>query len=193
VHLPHYPDGNLLGVAGVMLAFFSLWGARLGQQSGPEPQKQRDSTSIFGIVVQGLGIGAAFFGRMQLVWPETMTTWIEGALEAALALSGTALFYWARGTMGRNWSLVARTRSDGELVQTGPFALMRHPIYVAIFFMMLATAFATGHAINLVAAIPLYVIGTLMRTSIEERLLRESFAGYDAYARRVKRFIPGVW
>lgn len=119
--------------------------------------------------------------------------WIEGVLETALALSGTALFYWARATMGRNWSLVARTRSDGELVQSGPFALVRHPIYVAILFMMAATAFATGHTINLIAAIPLYMIGTLMRTTIEERLLRESFAGYGAYAQRVKRFIPGVW
>ncbi len=193
MNLPHYPDGNLLGLGGVVLAFFSLWGARAGQPSGPEPQRSRDSTSIFGIIVQGLAIGAVWFGPMQLIWPETPITWIEGALEAGLALSGTALFYWARATMGRNWSLVARTRSDGEVVQTGPFALVRHPIYVAIFFMMVATALATGHAINLVVGVPLYIVGTLMRTSIEERLLRDSFTGYADYAQRVKRFIPGVW
>jgi protein-S-isoprenylcysteine O-methyltransferase Ste14 len=64
---------------------------------------------------------------------------------------------------------------------------------VAIFLMMAATAFATGHTINLVVGIPLYIVGTLMRTSIEERLLRETFASYGDYARRVKRFIPGVW
>jgi len=191
--LLHYPDGNLAGVVGVVLAFLSLWGARIGRQSGPEPQRLRDSTSIFGIAVQGLGIGAAWFGPMQLIVPDTIPLWTEGLLEAALALCGTALFYWARATMGRNWSLVARTRSDGEVVQSGPFALVRHPIYVAIFFMMVATALATGHTINLVVAIPLYVIGTLMRTNIEERLLRESFASYGDYAQRVKRFIPGVW
>jgi protein-S-isoprenylcysteine O-methyltransferase Ste14 len=193
MHWPLYPDGNLAGVAGVLLAFFSLWGARVGRQSGPEPQRLRDSTSIFGIAVQGLGIGAVWFGPMRLAVPDTATLWIEGALEAALALSGTALFYWARATMGRNWSLVARTRSDGELVQSGPFALVRHPIYVAIFFMMVATAFATGHTINLIVGIPVYIIGTLMRTQIEERLLRETFASYGDYAKRVKRFIPGVW
>jgi protein-S-isoprenylcysteine O-methyltransferase Ste14 len=193
MHWPVYPDGNLAGVAGVLLAFFSLWGARVGRQSGPEPQRLRDSTSIFGIAVQGLGIGAVWFGPMRLAMPDTATLWIEGALEAALALSGTALFYWARATMGRNWSLVARTRSDGELVQSGPFALVRHPIYVAIFFMMVATALATGHTFNLVVGIPVYIIGTLMRTQIEERLLRETFANYSDYAKRVKRFIPGVW
>lgn len=95
--------------------------------------------------------------------------------------------------MGRNWSLVARTRSDGEVVQTGPFALVRHPFYVAIFFMLVATALSTGHAINLVVGVPLYIIGTLMRTNIEERLLRQSFASYGDYAQRVKRLIPGVW
>ncbi len=96
--------------------------------------------------------------------------------------------------MGANWSLVARTREDHRLVQTGPFALVRNPIYVALLGMICALAIALGHAVNLVLAIPLYLIGTLMRVSIEERLLREMFGqAFDDYARRVKRFIPLVW
>lgn len=95
--------------------------------------------------------------------------------------------------MGANWSLVARTRADHQLVQTGPFAFVRHPIYVALLGLMIATAIAGGHVRNLVLAIPLYGVGTWLRIVYEERLLRQAFgAGYDAYARRVRCFIPGV-
>jgi protein-S-isoprenylcysteine O-methyltransferase Ste14 len=96
--------------------------------------------------------------------------------------------------MGRNWTLVAQTRADHSLVQTGPFALIRNTIYVALFGMMVANAMALGHAINLAASIPIYIVGTLMRVGIEEKLLRAMFGtAYDDYARRVKRFIPAIW
>ena len=96
--------------------------------------------------------------------------------------------------MGQNWSLVARTRSDHKLVERGPFALMRHPIYVALFGLMIATGLALGHPWNLLLAAPIYWWGTLQRVAIEERLLRDAFgSAYDDYARRVKRFVPGVW
>ena len=74
------------------------------------------------------------------------------------------------------------------------FSTILFPIYVALFGMICAVAIALGHDVNLVLAIPLYLIGTLMRVSIEERLLREMFGqAFDDYARRVKRFIPHVW
>ena len=84
--------------------------------------------------------------------------------------------------------------TPGSDVQDGPFALVRHPIYVALFGLMLATALALGHVVNLIVAIPLYLWGTLSRVAIEERLLRNAFGdAYDVYAKRVKRFVPGVW
>ena len=95
--------------------------------------------------------------------------------------------------MGRNWALVARTRQDGTLVQSGPFAYVRNPIYVALFFILLAIALASGHGHNLVVALPLFALGTWLRVTHEERVLRETFgAAFDAYAARVKRFVPAV-
>jgi protein-S-isoprenylcysteine O-methyltransferase Ste14 len=65
---------------------------------------------------------------------------------------------------------------------------------VALFGMMCANAIALGHAVNLALSIPVYIIGTLMRVGIEEKLLRAMFgAAYDDYAHRVKRFIPTIW
>ncbi|RYY33410.1 MAG: isoprenylcysteine carboxylmethyltransferase family protein, partial [Sphingomonadales bacterium] len=73
------------------------------------------------------------------------------------------------------------------------FAAIRHPIYTGLFAFMLAMAVAFGHWRGLILGVPLYWIGTWMRVSIEERLLRDQFgAAYDAYASRVKRFVPGL-
>ncbi|WP_163312237.1 methyltransferase family protein, partial [Enterobacter cloacae] len=74
----------------------------------------------------------------------------------------------------------------------GPFAWIRNPIYTALFVFMLAMALGFGHWRGLIIGVPLYWIGTWMRVRREEKLLRAQFgAAYDAYAARVKRFIPG--
>jgi protein-S-isoprenylcysteine O-methyltransferase Ste14 len=112
---------------------------------------------------------------------------------ALLVLLTIGLFFAASRAMGRNWSIVARTREDHDLVTWGPFALIRHPIYTALFAWMIAMAIAFGHWRGLILGVPLYWIGTWMRVSKEETLLRAQFgAAYDAYAARVKRFVPGL-
>jgi protein-S-isoprenylcysteine O-methyltransferase Ste14 len=165
-------------------------------RAGESGSAKRDTGSLLGIALQSVGIGAAWFGpiRIDTDWPFAPAVWMAGAPVAALAVASLLLFLWSAVTMGQNWSLVARTRSDHQLVDGGPFALMRHPIYVALCGLMIATALAVGHPWNLLIAFPLYVWGTLQRVGIEERLLREAFgSAYEDYARRVKRFVPGVW
>jgi len=147
------------------------------------------------IAVQGVGIGFAGMGRIDLLTgPPTPAMIVRALIVLALMLGAVWLFDSSSRTMGKNWSLVARTRNDHNLVQAGPFALVRHPIYVALFLFMCAMAIAYGHMRNLLIGVPLFAFGTWMRIRHEERLLREMFGGeYDAYAARVKRFVPGVF
>jgi protein-S-isoprenylcysteine O-methyltransferase Ste14 len=96
-------------------------------------------------------------------------------------------------TLGRQWSYTARLVEDHELVTEGPYRLVRHPIYTAMFGKLLAANFAFGHWIGLPVAGGIFVIGTLIRIRSEERLLREGFGSeFEAYARRVPAFIPFV-
>jgi protein-S-isoprenylcysteine O-methyltransferase Ste14 len=194
---PLYHPGNVVALAAVILCWMGfavvLLRSRIAGRGESAPAK-RDFNSVFGIALQGLGMGLAWLGRMRLSWPVVPAHWIAAIAPAAIAGLAVALFAWSTRTMGANWSLVARTREDHTLVETGPFAFIRNPIYVALFGMLCATAIALGHEINLIVAIPLYVIGTLLRVAIEEKLLRQTFGeAFDAYARRVKRFIPLVW
>lgn len=181
---------------GVLIALVTLLLARLrANKAAKVTDSGRAMISWLWIGVQGIGIGLTGFGAIDIrLGPPTAATLARAAIVLALMLAAIWLFDFASRTMGKNWSLVARTRGDHSLVQTGPFALVRHPIYVALFFFLLAMATAYGHTNMLIAAIPIYALGTWLRVRQEERLLRDMFgAAYDAYAKRVKRFIPGVF
>lgn len=177
--------GLLFLVAGMRIRFAA---------GGSGPSAGRSRISIIGIALQILGFASTGFGLIRIALPPAGPTSIaEAIVVAALMIGSVSIFASAGGEMGRNWSLVARTRTDHELVTSGPFARIRHPIYTAMGLFLLALAVSFGHERNLIWGIPLFVAGTWLRVREEERLLRASFGpAYDAYAARVKRFVPGL-
>ncbi len=181
--------GGLIFIASVLLARRRADPADRGATRG------RANITWAGIVVQGIGITFAALGPIHIVsGTPTGVMLLRAVIVFALMVGAVGLFNAASRTMGKNWSLVARTRSDHVLVQTGPFAHVRHPIYVAMFLFMCAMAIAYGHINALIIAIPVFALGTWLRISHEERLLRDMFGSkYDAYAARVKRFVPGIF
>jgi protein-S-isoprenylcysteine O-methyltransferase Ste14 len=198
--LTHVQPAPLVAfIFGAFAFFLALGLKRLLQakaESGAAAQvtSRRDRGSLAGVALQSLGIALAS-GPVHI----TAKNWSDGLmslrmLAVSLTIAGAVgLFFWASRTMGDNWSIVARLRERHELVTTGPFALVRHPIYLGMLLFLLSLAAATAHESALPLAIPLFIIGTLVRTSREEALLRGQFGqAYDAYARRVKRFIPGL-
>jgi protein-S-isoprenylcysteine O-methyltransferase Ste14 len=178
-------------IAAVLLKRLTQARAERGGDAGPA---RRDPYSLAGVLVQMLGISLASGptriageGLLDgLLAPRTLIT--------ALTIFGAVgLFFWAARTMGANWSIVARTRQDHQLVTSGPFALVRHPIYLGMLLFLLSLAAATGHERALVLAVPVFAVGTLVRIRSEEALLRAQFGdAYQDYAARVKRFIPWV-
>ena len=94
-------------------------------------------------------------------------------------LSAIALFAASSSALGPNWSLVARTRRDHHLVQRGPYARVRHPIYLGMFLFLLSLAVALGHWLQFVTGFPLFLAGTAIRTRVEDQLLEQAFG--DAF------------
>jgi protein-S-isoprenylcysteine O-methyltransferase Ste14 len=186
-----------LAVIGLgLMAFIPALLLARGRAGTPEPDSggKRDGGSMAGVVVQSLGFAAVGFGPVSAtLLPQDGLGIGEAAAVIALTALTISLFLAASRAMGRNWAIVARTRGDHELVTWGPFAAIRNPIYTALFAWLLAMAVAFGHWRGLILGVPLYWIGTWMRVSREETLLRAQFGtAYDAYAARVKRFIPGL-
>ena len=190
----------LPGLAAIMLGFFAFFIALMAARqratkAGAAPVSQRASITWLWIVVQGLGIGISGFGPVRVeLDPMSAKAIVEALIVLVLMLGVVWLFHASSRAMGKNWAIVARTLTDHTLVQTGPFAVVRNPIYVALALFMIAMAIAFGHTRNLIIGVPLYALGTWLRVTHEERLLRTQFgAAYDDYAARVKRFVPGVF
>ena len=185
----------LVGGLAFMLAVLTAGGRRGDDASGGESGATRSRASLLGIIVQGAGIGIAGFGAQHVTLDPLSAKALAEAVAVALLMAGAVgLFVWASRTMGRNWSIVARTRADHQLVQDGPFRLIRHPIYTAMALFMVGLAIAFGHTRQLLLAVPIFALGTWLRIRIEERMLRTMFADeYEGYATRVKRFVPRVF
>lgn len=114
-----------------------------------------------------------------------------GAIGALICVSGIALAVWARVDLGRNWGMPMTQKSEPELVTSGPYRLVRHPIYSGLLVAALGTVLVTnllGLAIVAVMTAYFYYCA-----SVEERNLTATFpVAYPAYRARTKMLIPLV-
>jgi protein-S-isoprenylcysteine O-methyltransferase Ste14 len=95
------------------------------------------------------------------------------------------------GTLGKQWTFEARVIQGHELITQGPYALVRNPIYLGMFGLMIATGLAYSTWWVLGAAIIVFLLGNRIRIRSEEKLLREIFGvQFDDYARRVPTLFP---
>jgi protein-S-isoprenylcysteine O-methyltransferase Ste14 len=188
--------GLVAFMAGGLLFFASLIRTRIGaDRGGRGAAVARSDLSRWGILIQMLGFLATGFGGILIgLAPMSPAALAGGAAVALLMLLAIGLFSAAARAMGANWSIVARMREGHELVTGGVFSRLRHPIYTAMGAFLVAMAIAFGHFAGLVAGAPLFALGTWIRIREEERLLRAEFGpAYEAYAARVKRFVPGIF
>ncbi len=123
------------------------------------------------------------------IFPQPMILdWIA----AALSVAGVCFAIWARVRLGRNWSSRPAVKMDHELVTSGPYAYVRHPIYTGLILMAAGTAL-TGSAWGIgVFVIACFVL--LSRIPIEEKIMLELFPKeYPGYKERTKRLVPFIW
>jgi protein-S-isoprenylcysteine O-methyltransferase Ste14 len=133
-----------------------------------------------------------------LVW--TYTGPIETRKPAALLMASmilgpasTLLAWSALRHLGKQWRVQAALSKDHELVETGPYRWIRHPIYASMLGMLLATGFVVARWPMLVAALAAYFIGTEIRVRAEDRLLEGRFQeAFTAYRSRVRAYLPFV-
>ncbi|HEY2013805.1 MAG TPA: isoprenylcysteine carboxylmethyltransferase family protein [Bryobacteraceae bacterium] len=102
------------------------------------------------------------------------------------------LAVWARRHLGRNWSAEVRIGVDHQLIRTGPYRFLRHPIYTAMLGMFLGTAIASSQYHALVG-LAILAAAYLRKTRLEEEILLQTFgADYDAYRRDTWALVPLV-
>jgi protein-S-isoprenylcysteine O-methyltransferase Ste14 len=121
----------------------------------------------------------------------TVDPWLQG-IGLAVFLLGLALAVWARIYLGRNWGMPMSEKADPELVTTGPYSVIRHPIYSGIILAMAGTAIA----VSLYWLIAVVVLGAYFIYSavMEERHMAEVFPeAYPRYKQSTKMLIPYIF
>jgi protein-S-isoprenylcysteine O-methyltransferase Ste14 len=121
------------------------------------------------------------------VWPSSEALFLVSAL---LVSAGIGFACWARSVLAGNWSGTITLKENHELVQAGPYRLVRHPIYTGLLLAVVGSAIARGEWSG-VLGLGLITLACLRKIGIEEQLMQANFpAAYASYRETVPRLIP---
>jgi protein-S-isoprenylcysteine O-methyltransferase Ste14 len=163
-------------------------------------EAKRDATSIAGLALQSAAYFIVWFSPLRgTKFPDLgsgslLLERLWAVLTAVIALSSVWLVNAAARRLGKQWSLTARVVEGHALIRDGVYGFVRNPIYTGMFGMLIASGLATAQWIPLLVATVFFVVGTLIRVRVEERLLREVFGcEFEKYVREVPALIPGIY
>lgn len=178
----------------VIFTLYWLWGwLRVKSAKRKEPLLPRLLKYWLPLVIAITLIGPGdWFGSSWLharMYPASVAIAVLGAL---LTMLGVAFACWARYVLGRNWSSVVQVKQDHELIQSGPYRWVRHPIYTGLLLAFLGTAMAIGEWRGLICVV-IVAVSFWFKLKLEERWMRDNFGvAYENYMQRTKALIPGL-
>ena len=110
---------------------------------------------------------------------------------AVVVLLGISFTWWARIHLGRFWSNAITHKEGHSIIESGPYGLVRHPIYTGLIIAILATGAAVATAASLLGAL-LISFGEWQKARMEERFLTVELGSeaYESYRRRVPMIVP---
>ena len=136
-------------------------------------------------------VAAQFALLAWLIWPLTPQRWSLSALTLAACSAALGVWTLVHNRPG-NFNIRPEPKSSGRLVTSGPYRFMRNPLYCAVLLFAAAEVAAYDDAWKVACWLALSLV-LLAKAVLEERSLRIRFPDYAAYAKRVRRFIPGVF
>ncbi|KGM34788.1 hypothetical protein P409_08185 [Inquilinus limosus MP06] len=188
-------DAVAFVIIGLWAAWFVYWHLAA---FGTKPARRRESVASRLSHIIPLALAAWLFIRPGMagpvlgapILPRTGGFDIVGAVVVA---AGLGFAVWARVHLAGNWSGTVTLKQDHELVRSGPYALVRHPIYTGLLLAAVGTVIATDRWSALVA-LALMAAAFLRKIVIEERLMAEAFGpAYADYSRGTARLVPYLW
>ena len=186
------PSPFMLVAGAVWIGFLVYWSTAAGRHVEKRSEESAESRALHRNLLN-LGLLLQFVSIPGLRWrflPFAM--WIPPA-GLALMAAATLFHVWARVHLGRNWTSEVAIQQDHQLVTSGPYRLVRHPVYTALIALSLGTAVVSGRIVSLLGA-ALFAAAYARKLRLEERGLSVAFgAQWDEYRRRSWALIPWVF
>jgi protein-S-isoprenylcysteine O-methyltransferase Ste14 len=199
IHMPWLAFDNalrghfqfLLGSLAVWCAFSVYWEIAAKSAAATQSSESRASRRlhVFLVNMALLLVIAPVrgFGRFLPVSPIIM------AAGVLVEVIGLVLAIWARRHLGRNWSGAIAIKVEHQLIRSGPYRLLRHPIYTGILAMYIGLAVVTGEWLGLLG-VALTALAYWRKIRLEEAALDAAFGpDYDAYRRATWALVPGLF
>lgn len=133
-----------------------------------------------------------WFGRTWLREKFLSHTDTVGLIGLFFCISGAIVACWSRYVLGKNWSLSVQQKKDHELIEAGPYKLIRHPIYTGLILLFFGHAIIVGDYRAIIAVVIVF-ISLWLKSKKEEVWLSNLFGEkYSAYRKRTYALIPKV-
>ncbi|MGB9430427.1 MAG: isoprenylcysteine carboxylmethyltransferase family protein [Gammaproteobacteria bacterium] len=163
-----------------------LWSARTEKRADFRTELSYRVVLVLGAVLFFVP-AHGYYGPLRFWYIGWYGAWICTALIAL----GFAFTWWARIHLGTLWSGTITKKTNHRVIDTGPYGIVRHPIYTGLLLTMLATAAAKGTLLGIVGAL-LLSVGLWMKARLEERWLSQELgaAAYQTYRRKVPMLVP---
>jgi protein-S-isoprenylcysteine O-methyltransferase Ste14 len=165
-----------------VVAFIHARRTAAGQQKAV-----RAPASRWGIALVGIGFWLVWIPVHPPGFHKSAASLIASML---LGPPSVALAWAATRHLGKQWRYEAALSPNHQLIQTGPYAYLRHPIYASMFGMLLAAGCCLTWWPMLLAGAAVFLTGTEIRVHAEERLLATHFPTYADYRTRTSAYIP---
>jgi protein-S-isoprenylcysteine O-methyltransferase Ste14 len=186
---------NAMRICAILWEF--LWLVWLIAWLRTKPTQERAS---FGSrLLYGLPVFLAFYlifgNNIHFAWLETRiiphSVFVDGSGVALTAL-GAVFAIWARFYIGQNWSSAVSIKVGHQLIRTGPYAWVRHPIYSGLLLAMIGTAIARREPRGFLA-FALLLLAFVVKSRLEEGFMRKTFGEeYEEYSRATGALVPRV-
>lgn len=182
-----------LWVSGALwIAFFSYWGSAAKAAAPTKSSESPASRRVHTRMLTG-AFALLFLPIPGLRWHFLPDVSLSAVIGLGVQVAFFLLAISARKHLGRNWSGAITVAEDHQLVQSGPYRLLRHPIYTAMIGMFAGAAIVYGQ-LHAAAALALMTGAYVRKIRLEEENLRGVFgAAYDDYRRKTWALVPGVF
>ena len=185
---------HALRIVWLALLGYWLWAALSAK---PTQQKEPLAKRLFAywlpLLVAALLLGPGeWFGHTLLREQFVPHTTLVYSIGLAFAILGAALAIASRWMLGRNWSATVELKKEHELITTGPYRLVRHPIYTGLLFLFFGNAIMVGDWRGLLA-VAIVFVSFWRKLRLEESWLAAHFGeAYSAYRAHTKALLPAV-
>jgi protein-S-isoprenylcysteine O-methyltransferase Ste14 len=177
----------------ILLAAWIVWfapfviaphrGAKAGQRATV------DRRARWGIVLEAIAYSLLWQTRF---WTRAPNAW-RVATAIVFFVLASLLSWTAVRALGRQWRIDAGLNVDHELIRSGPYRIVRHPVYASMLCVLLGTGALLTPLTLLAAALAIFLVGTEIRVRVEDRLLAAQFGtAFEAYRDRVSAYVPLV-